>query len=55
MKLNIKRPSEYIRYTDNELTPEERKHNETYALLAQENPVHILREAQPVWNDTFVK
>ena len=55
MKLNILHPSNYIRYTDNELTPEERKHNETYALLASECPEHILRAAQPDWNEAFIK
>ena len=55
MKLNIRRPSEYIRYTDNELTPEKRKYNEDYALLCQENSEHILRVSAPVWNEVFVK
>ena len=55
MKLNIRRPSEYIRYTDNELTPAERKRNEIYALLASECPEHVLRVSAPVWNEVFVK
>ena len=55
MKLRIIRPSQYIRYTDNELVPAKRKRNEVYALFAQQNPEHILWMAQPVWNEAFVK
>ena len=49
--IRIKHPSTFIRYTDDELTPEERMNHATYALLASENRPHILRAADPVWNE----
>ena len=55
MKLNIIRPSQYIRYTDSELTPEVRERQERQQLLIHDNPEHVLRAAKPVWNEVFVK
>ncbi len=55
MKLNIIRPSEYIRYTDNELTPEERGRQERQQLLIHDAKKITLAAAKPVWNEVFVK
>jgi hypothetical protein len=58
MKLSIKRPSEYIRYTDNELTEVEATRNEEFARLCDTDKEFrdgILEDAAPVWNEAFVK
>ncbi len=55
MKLNIIRPSEYIRYTDNELTPEERERQERQQLLIHDARKITLAMAKPIWNEAFVK
>ena len=53
MKLNIQRPSTFIRYTDSELTPEQRELYAAFAKACQENPVKVLRDAQPVWGPAW--
>ena len=55
MKLNIIRPSEYIRYTDNELTPEVRERQKRQQLLIHDSRRITLAMAKPVWNEVFVK
>ena len=55
MKLNILRPSNYIRYTDNELTPEERERQKRQQLLIHDAKKITLAMAKPVWNEVFVK
>ena len=55
MKLSIIRPSEYIRYTDNELTPEQEAYNVSVEVWCNDFPDEVLEEAQPIWNEAFVK
>ena len=55
MKLNILHPSNYIRYTDNELTPEERLRQERQQLLIHDARKITLAMAKPIWNEAFVK
>ena len=49
------RQSEYIRYTDAELTPEYRERNKLAHKLITEYPVITLAKAAPVWNPRFKK
>ena len=55
MKLPIIRPSQYIRYTDNELTHEERDRQERQQLLIHDAREITLAMAKAVWNTTFIK
>ena len=55
MKLNIIRPSQYIRYTDNELTPEVRERQTRQQVLIHDARKITLAMAKPVWNEVFVK
>ena len=50
MKLNIRRPSQYIRY--HESNASEEAYNDDILSRTKEE---ILEEAQPVWNEAFVK
>ena len=53
--MRIRRPSEYIRYTDAELSPEEHKQNEAKHLLITDTPVITLAKAAPIWGPSFDK
>ena len=55
MKLNIIRPSQYIRYTDAELTPEVRERQRLLQLLIHDSRSITLAMAKPVWNEAFIK
>jgi hypothetical protein len=58
MKLFIKRPSEYIRYTDNEISELEKECNERFANNCKDNPefrAQVLEDAKAEWNEVFVK
>ena len=51
--MRIRRASEYIRYTDAELTPEQREQNKLAHQRITEYPVITLAKAAPVWGPTW--
>ena len=53
MTIKIQRPSTFIRYTDNELTPEQRVSNAAFAEYCRENPEQVLRDADPEWGPAW--
>ena len=53
--MRIRRASEYIRYTDAELTPEQREQNKLAHQRITEYPVITLAKAAPVWNERYEK
>lgn len=55
MKLNIKRPEDFIRYTDGDLTEEEMYHHELFQSFCEDHPQTVIENAQPVWNEDYVK
>ena len=53
--MNIKRPSAFIRYTDNELTQEQEAYNVSVEIWCNDRPEEVLIDAAPIWGPSFVK
>ncbi len=53
MKLNIQRPSTFIRYTDSELTPEQREYYLKFKEFCKEHRGQVLEGAAPIWGSAW--
>ena len=53
MKLKIQRPSQYIRYTDAELSAEDKFDHQLFKSFCNLYPNMILRGADPAWGPSF--
>ena len=51
--MRIRRPSEYIRYTDAELTDDQCQYHREFRSFIKENRGQVLEHADAVWGPTF--